>query len=323
MLQFLSRRLLQGLVTVWVVLTVVFIMFRLLPGDPALTLLDPTFPAEVRQLMRAQFGLDRPVPVQYAHYMANVARGNLGRSFFYKAPVLEVLRDKLSNTLILTLSAFVVAYTIGIFAGVLLTWKRGTRLELTGILVALAFRSAPLFWTGMVTLMIFSFWLNWFPHAGMRTPGYEAATFVQKFFTLDFLRHLLLPTTVSALYFMALPMLLMRNTMLEVLGEDFVELARAKGLRERTVMYRHVARNAVLPVVTAAAVYIGLSAGGQTLVEYVFSWPGLGREIVLATQRHDYPVAQGAFLMLGVMVIVMNVVADLLYAYLDPRIVYR
>lgn len=323
MLRFLSQRLLQGVVTLWVLLTVVFVMFRLLPGDPALTLLDPTFPPEVRQLVRAQFGLDRPLPVQYVHYLANVARGNLGQSFFYKAPVAEVLGYKLGNTLILALTAFVVAYTIGILAGVLLAWKRGTRLELVGILVALVLRSAPLFWTGMVALMIFSFWLNWLPHAGMRTPGYEAATFVQKFFTIDFLRHLILPTTVAVLHFMALPMLLMRNTMLEVLGEDFVELARAKGLRERTVMYRHVARNAVLPIVTAAAVYIGLSAGGQTLIEYVFSWPGLGREIVFATQRHDYPVAQGAFLMLGVMVIIMNIIADLLYAYLDPRIAYR
>jgi peptide/nickel transport system permease protein len=322
-LRFLSQRLLQGVVTLWVLLTVVFVMFRLLPGDPALTLLDPTFPPEVRQLVRAQFGLDRPLPVQYVHYLANVARGNLGQSFFYKAPVAEVLGYKLGNTLILALTAFVVAYTIGILAGVLLAWKRGTRLELVGILVALVLRSAPLFWTGMVALMIFSFWLNWLPHAGMRTPGYEAATFVQKFFTIDFLRHLILPTTVAVLHFMALPMLLMRNTMLEVLGEDFVELARAKGLRERTVMYRHVARNAVLPIVTAAAVYIGLSAGGQTLIEYVFSWPGLGREIVFATQRHDYPVAQGAFLMLGVMVIIMNIIADLLYAYLDPRIAYR
>jgi len=157
----------------------------------------------------------------------------------------------------------------------------------------------------------------------MRTLPYEAATFFDKIFTLDFLRHLIMPALIIALFYLGSPLLIMRNTMLEVYGEDFIEMARAKGLRERDVLYRHAARNALLPVITQLAVTIGLAAGGQVVVEVVFSWPGLGREILQAVRTSDFPLAQATFMLMAVLVIAMNFLADMLYGALDPRVKLR
>jgi len=156
----------------------------------------------------------------------------------------------------------------------------------------------------------------------MRTTGYEGTSFREIFLNLDFLKHLVLPAITASLYFLATPMLIMRNSMLEVLSEDYIEMAHAKGLREGRVLYHHAARNALLPVVTAGALFIGSAIGGQVLIEVVFSWPGLGREIVQAVTRSDYPLAQGSFIILSTLVMVMNLIADVLYAFLDPRITY-
>jgi peptide/nickel transport system permease protein len=320
---FIVRRLIHSVITIWVIATLVFVLFRATPGDPTALIIDPTFPPETRQQLLESYGLDRSDFEQYVFYLRNLARGDLGVSFFSRRPVVQEIGDRLLNTMILSLAAFLVAYPLGIFGGALLAARRGTWFETVGTVLALFFRSAPLFWTGMLALMIFSFQLGWFPHAGIRSIGYQAANDFEKYVSLDFLRHLFLPALVSGLYFTALPMLLLRNTVLEVLNEDFIELARAKGLSERAILYRHAVRNALLPVVTAAAVYIGLALGGMTVIEVVFSWPGLGRTIVQAVQRQDFPVAQAAFLLLAMMVLVMNFIADLVYAYLDPRITYR
>ncbi len=322
-LRYIVRRVVQGFITLWLIATIAFGIFRLLPGDPTLVVLDPSFPPDVREILRHRFGLDQPLYVQYVRYLTNIARGDLGRSFFYAQPAMLIIREKLLNTLILTFAAFFVAYGGGILGGVFLAWHRGSRRETVGITLALLFRAAPLFWSGMLAIMLFSFTLGWFPHAGLRTPGYEATGVWDKYFSWDFLAHLVLPATVSGLYFLGFPLLLVRSTMLEVLGEDYIELAKAKGFSERRIVFHHAARNALLPVVTAAAVYIALAAGGITMIEYVFSWPGLGLEIVSATQRRDYPLAEASFLLLGVMVVVLNFLADLLYGYLDPRVAYR
>lgn len=321
--RYVARRLLQSLVTLWLIATITFVLFRLLPGDPTYALLDPSFPPDVRELLRQRFGLDQPLTVQYVRFIANAVRGEFGRSFFYHQPAMRIIREKLLNTLILAFAAFILAYTVGILGGVVLAWRRGSRLELGGVTLALIFRSAPLFWTGMLSIMFFSFKLDWLPHAGLRTHGYVASGVLDKYLTWDFLTHLIQPAVVSALYFLGFPLLLLRNTMLEVLGEDYIEIARAKGLAERRIMFHHAARNALLPVVTAAAIYVALAVGGMAVIEYVFSWPGLGLEIVAATQRRDFPLAQAAFLLLGTMVVVMNFLTDLLYGYLDPRVSVR
>ncbi|MEE9305837.1 MAG: ABC transporter permease [bacterium] len=321
--KFLLRRFLHLAITQLLVITIIFGLFRLLPGDPAAAMVDPLAPPESRQLMLRQLGLDRPLGVQYLTYIGNLFRGELGVSFRYKRPVVSVLREKILNTLILTLAAFLFAYTLGLIGGVILAWNHGTKVDTVGSILVLVFRSAPIFWTGIMAIMLFTFWLDWLPHAGMRTPGYEADGLLETYVSLDFLRHLILPVAVSSLYYIGLPLLLMRNTMLEVLGEEFIEMARAKGMGQIRLMFRHVARNALLPVITAGALFIGWAMGGQVLVEYLFSWPGLGREIVLAVENRDYPVAQGAFLFISLLVMTLNLLADLVYSWLDPRIALR
>jgi peptide/nickel transport system permease protein len=321
--EFIIRRLVMMGICFWIIMTILFILFRMLPGDPTITLVDPTASAEERKIVLTHHGLDKPLITQYFTYMKNLLRGNFGRSFFYRKPVIDVIGDKFWNTIILMFVAFIIAYGGGFLGGMILAWKRGTALETIGILTSLAFRSAPVFWTGMLAIVFLSHKLGWFPFSGMRSIGYAADTLFQKFWSLDFLWHLFLPAMVSSLYFMGLPLLLLRNSMLEVIHEDYIEIARAKDLSEFIVMIKHGARNAILPIVTDAALFIGWAIGGQVLVEYVFSWPGLGREIVMATLRHDYPLAQAAFFIIASMVTFMNFVADIVYGYLDPRIVYK
>lgn len=319
---YLLRRLFYSLITIWVVATLVFLLFRAMPGDPSIFIVDPTFPPETRARILNDFGLDRPLGEQYLLYLQNLLQGDLGVSFFSKRPVVQELGDRVMSTVVLALASFMFAYPLGIVGGAFLASKRGKRIEGLGIVVTLFFRSAPLFWTGMLAVTIFSFQLGWFPHSGMRTIGSQYSNDLERFLHPDFLRHLVLPVVVSGLYFMALPLLLLRNSVLETMNEDYIELVRAKGLSERAILYKHGVRNGILPVVTAAATHIGLALSGMTVIEVVFSWPGLGRTIVQAVERQDFPVAQGAFLMLALMVLLMNFLADIAYVYLDPRINY-
>jgi len=321
--RYLLRRFIHLAITQLAVVTIIFGLFRLLPGDPAAAMVDPLAPPETRQLLLHQLGLDRPLGAQYLTYLGNLVRGELGLSFRTNRPVISVLQEKALNTFLLTLASFLFAYTVGILGGVLLAWHRGTRLDAVGSTLVLLFRSAPIFWTGVLGMMLFTFTLGWLPHAGMRTPGYEAAGLLETYLSLDFLHHLILPVLVSGLYYVGLPLLLVRNTMLEVLGEDFIEMARAKGMGQARLMFLHAARNALLPVVTASALFIGWAMGGQVVLEYLFSWPGLGREIVLAVENRDYPVAQGAFLFLSVLIAALNLLADVVYSWLDPRIALK
>lgn len=312
----------QLLFVLWAVATILFLIFRLMPGNPLAAFIDPNFTAEQQETLRAQFGLDRSLPEQYLLYIWNLARLDLGESFFYKKAVSDLVWQVFPNTLLLTFSALITAYVFGILAGVLLAWKRGTWVEAVGIPAVLVTRAAPEFWLGMVLLAIFSFSLGWFPSGGAVSAGAEFDGIFGRVFTLDFAAHLFLPALTLAIYLQGLPLLLMRSTMLEVMDEDFVTLARMQGYSEGVVVLRHAARNALLPVATAFALGIGYSVGGNVVVETVFSWPGLGRLLVKAVQAHDYPLAQGAFMLIAAVMVMMNVVADLLYRLLDPRIAH-
>lgn len=324
MLRYIFRRLGQAGLTLFVLSALVFFLFRVLPSDPTAAMVDVSLDASEIARLTAEFGLDKPLLTQYGIYLKNIiTKGDFGTSFFYKQSVVKILGDKILNTLILSLTAIAVAYIVGSLLGALMAWYRGSRGEIVGVVLGLFFRAAPEFWVGMVFLMLFAYGLGWLPHSGMRSVGYKADTLLQTYLSLDFLRHLILPATVAALHMLSTPMLLMRNAMLEVRKEEFVELAYAKGLPTRLIIFRHAARNALLPVVTTLATAIGRSVGGMVLVEHVFSWPGLGKEIVLAATRYDFPVAQAAFLMIAALIMLMNIIADLLYSYLDPRIAYK
>ncbi|MBI3076503.1 MAG: ABC transporter permease, partial [Deltaproteobacteria bacterium] len=274
--RYLLRRFIQNGVTLLVVITIIFALFRTLPGDPSAVLVDPLAPAEVRDELIKRLGLDRPLWQQYLVYMRDLVTGDLGRSFLYQRPVTEVLGEKIVNTLALVLTTFLVAYTLGAAGGVVLAWKRGQRTEVVGNALVLIFRSAPVFWSGIIAIMLFSFILDLLPLGGMRSIGEGGDSGLARFLDWDFVYHLVLPVTVGALHFCGLPLLLVRNTVLEIVGEDFMEMARAKGMPTRTLIFKHALRNALLPAVTASALFIGYAMGGMVLIEYVFSWPGLG-----------------------------------------------
>jgi peptide/nickel transport system permease protein len=319
----LGSRLAQMVFVLWAVATILFFIFRLMPGNPLVAYIDPTFTVEQQQQLMQRFGLDRPLHEQYVIYLRNLLRGDLGDSFFYRAPVTTLIWEVFPNTIALTFVSLLIAYVVGTLGGVLFAWLRGTWFEGAAIPLVLTTRAAPEFWLGMILLAIFSFALGWFPSGGAASAGASFPSEFARFFSLDFLRHLFLPALTLAIYLHGLPLLLMRSNMLEVMQEDFVTMAKMKGLSNWTIMVRHAARNALLPVVTAFAVGIGYSVGGNVVVETVFSWPGLGRLLVRAVSASDYPLAQGAFLVIATVIIVMNFVADMLYTTLDPRVAHE
>ncbi len=323
MLNYIARRVGIMLLMIVLVSTIIFFMFRAMPGDPTAFVVDPSMAPEARQALIVRYGLDGSLWDQYKVFMKDLLQFDLGNSFFYGRPVMQIIGDRIPATLILMIAGMIIAYGIGIIGGAFMAWKRGHKLESVGITFALIFRSAPTFWVALMAIILFSVNLKWFPAQGMRTSGYTGETFSEIFLNLDFLRHLILPSIVAGLYFIATPLLIMRNSMLEVLSEDYIEMAKAKGLKENTILFKHAARNALLPVVTAGALFLGSAIGGMVLLETVFSWPGLGREIVQAVTRHDYPLAQGSFIIMSALMMVMNLVADVLYAVLDPRISYK
>ncbi|WP_180900523.1 ABC transporter permease [Martelella soudanensis] len=316
----IGSRVLQMMLVLWAVVTILFLMFRLMPGNPMAAYIDPNFTLEQQQILMASFGLDKPLWQQYLIYIGNLLQGNLGESFTYRQPVADIIFPLLPNTLILTFTSLIVAYAFGILAGAYLAWKRGNWVEQAAIPAVLTTRAMPEFWLGMVLLAIFSFWLGWFPAGGTRMAGESYDSYFALYTSRDFLAHLALPALTLAIYSQGLPLLLMRSNMLDVMKEDFVTMARIKGLSSWTVVVRHAARNALLPIMTSFAIAVGYQLQGNVVVETVFSWPGLGRELVRAVSASDYPLAQGAFLLIAVVVILMNMIADLLYALLDPRI---
>ncbi len=318
---YLVRRLYQTIIVLLVVISLVFVLFRMLPGDPTAMMIDQTLDEAAQQRLLVEWGLDAPLYQQYLVYLKNLLHLNLGVSFYYRRPVWDAIHSTLWNTIVLMATAMSIAVGVGIVLGTYLGWKRGSRRERFGLVIALFLRSTPIFWLGIIILMIFTYWLHLFPTGGMRSIGYSASNLFWTYFSVDFLRHMLLPFSTAMLYFLADPLMVMRTSMLEVRGEDFLEFGESIGLSEAALM-RHCARNALLPVVTFVAVMVGFVFGGQVLLEVIFAWPGMGREMVLAIDRRDYPVAQASFLIMSTMVILMNFLVDIVYSHLDPRIKY-
>src|SRR5262245_9960119 len=319
-MRLILARLAQMLFVLWVVATLLFYMFRLMPGDPTVAYIDTTFTEDQIAQLRKTFGLDRPLHEQYLIYLQNLTIAEFGESFHHRRPVLQVLGDVLPNTIILTLSSLLVAYAFGTMVGAWLAWKRGTWVEAVTIPTVLTLRAAPEFWLGMVLLAVFGFKLGWFPSGGANRPGAIFPNEWLRIASRDFLWHLVLPAATLALYLQGLPLLLMLSNMLDVMGEDFITMARMKGLSSWSIVIRHGARNALLPVATAFALGFGASIGGNVVVETVFSWPGLGKLLVNSVAASDYPVAQGAFFLITVVLVSMTSIADLIYSLLDPRV---
>lgn len=318
--RFILRRVLLTLFSLYVIATLLFLLFRFAPGDPTSVVVSPRFTQDQREALLAQYGLNKPLHVQYALYIKNLFTGDLGISFRHNKPVLPFVLDKALNTIAITLPAVFIAFSVGPFIGATFAWNRGSTLDNVGTAAVLAMYAAPIFWTGMLAIMAFSFWLGWLPSSGMREATYVETSLLGRFLSLDFLRHAILPITIFALWRLSQPVLVMRNNMIEIVDDDFIELKRAEGLSRRKILFKHAMKNAMLPVIHYGALAIGFAFGGSVVLETVFSWPGLGRTMWQAVLTNDYPVAQGAFFFLSLMIITFNLLADVVSVYVDPRV---
>lgn len=313
---YVPRRFFSAALTIGAVLSLNFVLFRALPGGAVSDLSQvPRSTPELQQALKHDFGLDKPKWEQYVIYLGRLARGDLGVSFDDRQPVNAKLRTALANTLPMVALGTTVALLLGITTGVLSAWRRGTFGDRFSTNLAIALFSFPAQWLALMLLILFAGVLP----TGGRTDGFLVNPGSWTHF-VDVSRHMALPSLTLAAGLYGGYMLIVRSATLETLGEDFILTARAKGLLDRTILRRHALRNAMLPVTTLVALSLGHLVAGAILVETVFSWPGIGRAVYQAVLARDYPVLQGAFLLLTLSVVLCNLVADLLYFKLDPRV---
>ncbi|MGD6830639.1 ABC transporter permease [Sutcliffiella halmapala] len=316
---YLIKKLFQSMVTIFLVLIINFFLFRVMPGDPlAMIVRNPNASEEAIEKIKVLFGVDQPMYVQLWLYFKQLAQGDLGMSFMTKEPVIQVIGEKLIPTLLLVGLSTIVAIIVGMFIGIIAASKRGKKIDIISLTFSLVTYSMPTFWLGIMLIVFFSVTLNLFPTSGMSTPGAIFANSFEK--ALDVSKHLFLPTLTLALVLIGQFVLIMRNSLLEVLTEDYITTAKAKGFSEKLIIRRHALPNAMLPMVTIIAINIGFMIAGAIQIETVFSWPGLGRLMYEALNNRDYPLLQGIFLIVSVCVVLANLCADIIYGYLDPRI---
>jgi len=315
--QYLLKKIGWALFTVAFVVVLNFFLFRILPGDPARMVRDPRLTQQAVEAIRVRFGLDQPLHTQFLLYIRNLLQGDLGTSFHTQRPVTDILVENLWNTLLLIGPGTVLSIILGILLGLGAAWKSRTAIDY-GILVAsLVAWAAPTFWFGIILLFWGSSQLG-LPIGGKITPGANFAHWWEEW--LDVGKHLLLPTLTYTIIYAGQYTLFMRSAVLEIFSEDYILTAKAKGLNSFQILRDHALRNAMLPTVTVVALNLGFTVAGAIEIESVFSLPGLGYTVVEAVGRQDYPLLQGAFLLLAVSVIFANLMADLLYSYLDPRV---
>jgi peptide/nickel transport system permease protein len=317
--RFVLRRLAQAAVTIVCIATLNFLLVHLAPGDAVDVLAGEAGAADARYVaeLREKFGLDQPIAVQLGRYLSRLVRLDLGHSFRHQVPVFQLILQRLSPTLLLMVASLSVAFVGGLVLGVTASTRARSPADYVISVLALLAYATPLFWLGLMLIVLLTLKLGLLPAGGMYTIG---ATQTPLAHALDVLRHLLLPATTLALFYMATYTRLMRASMLEVLGSDFVRTAHAKGLRERTVMTVHALRNALIPVVTALGGILAALIGGALVIEQVFSWPGIGRFTFAAAIAKDYPVVQAGVMIAAVLLVISNILRDIAYAVVDPRI---
>ncbi|MGN6581074.1 MAG: ABC transporter permease [Bordetella sp.] len=313
MLRYLLNRLIGLVVVMFIVATIVFVILRITPGDPAAVMLGPQATQQDIAALRAQLGLDQSILTQYVTWLGHLAQGDLGRSIFLNKPVLTVLADRAEPTFWLTLMSLAIATAIALPVGILSAVKRGTALDQTVQGFSMFTSSVPSFWLGLLLMEFFSVKLGWLPVSGYGGPGAGIG---------DRLSHLILPAVVLGLVNSALITRFIRASMLDVLRDDYVRTARAKGLTETRVILRHAVRNALIPILTVLGLTAALLVSGAVVTETVFGLPGVGSLVVSAVLRRDYPVIQGALLVIAAIYVLINLFIDLLYLLVDPRVRY-
>lgn len=316
MLRYCLHRLLIGLGMLLALTILIFVLLQLTPGDPIDAYINPNVAMTQAEMdaLRAQLGLDRPLPVQYLAWLGQAVQGNLGHSLQrFNETVSGLIASRIGPTLLLMAAGLAIAIVIGVTTGIISAVRRNSFPDYSFSVLALLGISSPAFLTALLGLYVFSVRLKWAPSGGMLTPATD-------FSIPDLLRHLALPALVLSIGHAALIMRYMRSSMLETLNQDYVRTARAKGVREFWVVVKHTLRNAMLPVVRLIGSTIGLAVGGAIFIESVFNWPGMGLLLINAVETRDYPVIMGATLVIGACVIIVNILTDLAYAVIDPRI---
>lgn len=305
MRRFVLRRLGYAVLSLFLLSVTIFLFVRV-TGDPTVLLVEPGASQADLDALRQDLGLDRSLLVQYGAFMRDIVRGEFGRSFYYRTPVLELYLSRLPNSLLLAVAAMGFSLLIGIPSGILAAVRVGGFWDGAGKLFALLGLSMPSFWVGLLLILFFSVYLGWLPSSGSGTPW-----------------HVLMPAFALGWYFAAAHMRLARSSMLEVLGSEYVKLARLKGLPEMRVIAKHAFKNALIPVLTLAGINLVLMVNVAVVVETVFAWPGIGRLLYEGIAFRDFPVVQATVLLAGSMIVVVNLVVDVLYAVIDPRIRYE
>jgi peptide/nickel transport system permease protein len=311
--RYLFRRTLVGAVTVFFITSVVFFALRLLPGDPVAVWLGEYSTPELVELTQAKWGLDQPLGVQYLAYVRNLASGDLGDSLRMRVPVSELLLANYPYTLRLMLLGTLISVVIAIPLGILAAVKQNTFVDMFVMMFSFLFISVPSFWLGLLMLFVFSFNLRWFPAIGGETGSG----------VLTYLSYLVLPCVCMGIRDAGLLSRMVRSTMVDTMSRDYITVARSKGLSERVILYKHALRNALSPIVSLIGVSMVLSLAGAVVLEVVFSRPGLGRLYVNAVAARDYPLIQGGILLIATAVVVVNLIVDISYAVIDPRIRYE
>lgn len=331
MAQYVARRLLLLVPTLFGVSLLVFLFLRFIPGDPGTAILRENATAEQVAAVNERLGLNRPIQVQYVEYMSRILRGDLGEGFFSRLSVAEQLGRKFPATAELAISAMLIATLVGLLLGIVAAIRRGSALDYGTMTVGLVGVSMPIFWLGLMLIYAFAVNLHWLPPS---TRGDAPENIRTGLYTIDYLlqgdlggmlgalRHLLLPALALATVPLAVIARQTRSAMLEVLGQEYVRTAWSKGLRERTVIFHHALKNALLPVITVVGLQVGSLLSGAVLTETVFSWPGMGTYVLDAILQRDYPVVQSIVLVFALIFVIVNLIVDISYAWLDPRIKY-
>lgn len=305
------KRLGGMLVVMLVLVTVTFVIVRVTPGDPAAMMLGDEASAEDIAALRSQMGFDRPMVEQYALYLSDVLRGDLGQSIFLQMPVTQALAERAEPTFFLTLFAILIAVAIALPVGILSAYRRGSKLDQAVVSLSMLASSIPSFWLGLILIQTFAVSLGWFPTSGYGGPD---TSFTQR------MGYLVLPSVALGIVNSALITRFTRAAMLDVLGEDYIRTARAKGMLEKRVVMRHALKNALIPIITVIGLSTALLISGAVVTETVFGLPGIGSLVVNAVLRRDYPVIQGALLVIAALYVLINFLVDMLYIAVDPRV---
>jgi len=314
--RYIGKRIFKGFLTFLITVTLTFLIVRLMPADPATLLMDARMTEAQRQELLVDFGLDKSLFIQYLVYIKNLFQGDFGISFMQKRPVLKIIMDKLPWTLLLMAITQSVTMAVGIPLGIYSGYKRGSILDHLVNTVTIFGISVFVPWLGFTLLYGFGYKLAILPIGGAYTPGIELGL---EYF-LDVGKHLILPVVTLVFIYLANYVLYTRGSVIDVMSEDYIRTARSKGMKEKRVLWKHASKNAMIPTVTAAGLMLGSMVGGAVLTETVFAYPGVGRMIYQAVSQQDFPVLQGSFIILALSVIIMNIITDVLCAYLDPRI---